>query len=737
MNSESSNIYFTCDANGPYYGHVGEPIQFEGSASGGEPPYFFYWEFGDGEFVEEQNPTHIYDVEGTYPVFLHCYDYYEQYAYDQTWAYIIEEEEDEVPPTVTITFPLDGGYYYENPNITVFGTAQDNVGVTVLGGQHWWNGGYTESGDNNLPEPFTIINFDWQITLRLGENRIRIYAKDAANNYNYDEVIVNFVDDYITTEELVKELDKVMEMLGTYNNELNAIQDKVTDSDRDGYPDDVDVDSDGDGTPNHQDKDPKDPKKSRDTDGDGEDDSTDADDDNDGIPDATDDDDDGDGNSDEDEKIFNDNLQKLKAMRDPAVNAAIAAAEAISPGDDLFSDRPCGGDYGQTTYSGTKPNIQGRIDIDLSKHRNPDGSIDEDEKLDTMLHEMRHCYQTWLIQQNEVTLGVDLDGDGELEDDVTNDEDDDWLPGNVPAGMDDEGDLQDDDDKTPKPWDPDVRDKRDKDAEDFAAKKLKKFKDAKWNWQLEWLKDLISELNTLISLLNSIISELDNISNKLAFLGMTDEQEVVDDLKGDLEGDRGRFQGAVGTLSGYLPPGSNADYPDWWPYRTQLIQNIQTALSNSGDLLDLAEDIISNNGYLPDLDIIVIGTFSWTELLPGETVTTSFKVKNIGDNYSQLDWEISEQPTWGTWIFEPEEGENLGNKEGPRTIQVTITAPDEKNEDFSGQIKIVNKDDVNDYETIPITLTTSKNKNIYRFPLIQKYLEKHPNLLPILRLLLI
>jgi heat shock protein beta len=745
VNSEPGSFAFTCDAHGPYSGYVGEPIQFTGSASGGEPPYIYFWEFGDGQVAEEQNPVHVYEVEGQYPVFLHCYDSSipEQYAFDETWAYITEEPEDDVSPIVTITFPIDGNQYFDDPEMLVQGQALDNVGVTVLGGQHWYDGGYEETGDNVLPEPYTYIKFDWPITLRPGQNKIRFYAKDAANNYGYDEVTVEYTDDYITVEELVKELDQVMELLESYNSELNNIMNKVTDTDSDGYPDDVDVDSDGDGTPDHQDEDPDDPSKSRDTDGDGKDDSVDPDDDNDGIPDAQDDDDDGDGNSDEDEKILNDNLQKLKAMRDPAVNAAISAAESISPGTDLFTSTTlAAGTMGVTEYSGNKPNIQGQISIDLNQHKKPDGSIDEDEKLDTMLHEMRHCYQTWLIQQTEVTLGVDLDGDGQLENDVTNDADDDWLPKHVPPGMDDEGDLQDDDDTSEKPWDPDndgdwndddAYGKRDKDARDFASKKLKKFKDAKWNWLLEWLKDLISELNSAIALLNSIISELDNISNKLGFLGMTDEQEDIDKAKGELENDRDGLQGLVGTLSGYLPPGeSNIGYPEWWTHRNEVIQTIQTTLSHSNSLLDLSEDIISDNGYLPDLDVTDIGTFSWTKLAPGKTVTSSFKVKNIGDDYSQLDWEVSEQPTWGTWTFEPEEGENLGNKDGSRTIKVTITAPNEENGEFSGQIKIVNKDDPNDYETIQISLTTPKNKNINRFPLIQRFQENHPRIITLL-----
>lgn len=58
------------DADGPYFGSVGESIQFTGSASGGTTPYSFSWDFGDGSTSTEQNPTHSYTVEGEYTVIL-------------------------------------------------------------------------------------------------------------------------------------------------------------------------------------------------------------------------------------------------------------------------------------------------------------------------------------------------------------------------------------------------------------------------------------------------------------------------------------------------------------------------------------------------------------------------------------------------------------------------------------------------------------------------------------------
>ena len=75
-------------------------------------------------------------------------------------------------------------------------------------------------------------------------------------------------------------------------------------------------------------------------------------------------------------------------------------------------------------------------------------------------------------------------------------------------------------------------------------------------------------------------------------------------------------------------------------------------------MLSKADEIISDNGYLPDL-IVIDNEFSWTKIKPGQTITTTFRVFNDGDEYSRLDWEIAEYPAWGVWNFDPEDGENL------------------------------------------------------------------------------
>jgi hypothetical protein len=107
----------------------------------------------------------------------------------------------------------------------------------------------------------------------------------------------------------------------------------------------------------------------------------------------------------------------------------------------------------------------------------------------------------------------------------------------------------------------------------------------------------------------------------------------------------------------------------------------------------------------PEPDLDCTGSLSWTDVQPGSTVTGSFTVKNIGEQGSSLNWEVSEWPNWGTWTFSPEGGMNIP-KYGTSIVQVTVVAPDQGDQQFSGEVKVVNEDDSNDYEIIPVSLAT-------------------------------
>lgn len=51
-------------------GNVPLTVSFTGSASGGVPPYSYYWDFGDGGWSTALNPGHIFGIAGVYTVKL-------------------------------------------------------------------------------------------------------------------------------------------------------------------------------------------------------------------------------------------------------------------------------------------------------------------------------------------------------------------------------------------------------------------------------------------------------------------------------------------------------------------------------------------------------------------------------------------------------------------------------------------------------------------------------------------
>lgn len=126
-------------------------------------------------------------------------------------------------------------------------------------------------------------------------------------------------------------------------------------------------------------------------------------------------------------------------------------------------------------------------------------------------------------------------------------------------------------------------------------------------------------------------------------------------------------------------------------------------------------------GYYNDMGTIIVspsesdleceGSLSWSDVKPGSTVTGSFKVKNVGTPGSKLDWEVTEWPKdWGTgWAFNPLSGSDLTPEDGKVTVQVSVTAPDEKNKEFTGDVIVVNMENSSDKCTIPVYLKTPFN----------------------------
>jgi hypothetical protein len=142
--------------------------------------------------------------------------------------------------------------------------------------------------------------------------------------------------------------------------------------------------------------------------------------------------------------------------------------------------------------------------------------------------------------------------------------------------------------------------------------------------------------------------------------------------------------------------------------------------------------------YTPttEADLICSGDISWTEVTPGETVTASFTVQNVGGAGSLLDWEIESYPDdWGTWTFDPENGIDL-EPNTPVTVNVEVVAPDDPESEFEGEIVLVNSEDSEDTCTIDVALATPVSQESPIFHILERIFERFPNAFPILRNLL-
>jgi hypothetical protein len=135
---------------------------------------------------------------------------------------------------------------------------------------------------------------------------------------------------------------------------------------------------------------------------------------------------------------------------------------------------------------------------------------------------------------------------------------------------------------------------------------------------------------------------------------------------------------------------------------------------------------------VPDLDCT--GSLSWTNVQPGETVTGSFQVRNIGGLDSLLNWAINVSSLeWGTWSFHPEVGENLTPEDGPVTVQVSVVAPNQKHSKFEGYIRVENQDNPADFDVIPTFLKTPTSAG-QNAPVLH-FLKNHPFFFPFLKII--
>jgi len=130
-------------------------------------------------------------------------------------------------------------------------------------------------------------------------------------------------------------------------------------------------------------------------------------------------------------------------------------------------------------------------------------------------------------------------------------------------------------------------------------------------------------------------------------------------------------------------------------------------------------------------DLACAGSLSWKTKSQG-TVTGSFTVSNVGDAGTNLDWEVDSFPDWGSWTFTPDQGDDLKPEDDPVTVEVTVVAPQEQQE-FSGKVKLINKDNPSDFCEISVSMKVPKLRPYS--PMLQ-FLQILAQRMPMLRMVL-
>ena len=135
-------------------------------------------------------------------------------------------------------------------------------------------------------------------------------------------------------------------------------------------------------------------------------------------------------------------------------------------------------------------------------------------------------------------------------------------------------------------------------------------------------------------------------------------------------------------------------------------------------------------------DLACAGGIEATDVVPGSEVTGSFTVENGGDSGSELNWEVSEFPEWGSdWVCTPASGTGLTPEDGPVTVEVTFNAPPDAETEFTGDIKVINSDNPADLCRIDVYVLTPRNRAV-NFPFFYRIFERFPNAFPILKQIL-
>jgi PKD repeat protein len=157
-----------------YNGIVDKPIQFHGLATGGMPPYTWYWDFGDGTISTLQNPIKIYSNIGEYDVTLTVTDAQNNVAVDTTYVNVTERADDPVPVEIK---DIKGGF---GLSAKIINPTDKTIDWTIkIEGNIWYKGKTSGTVDKN-----SEISINTGLVLGFGNVKITITADETIEERN-------------------------------------------------------------------------------------------------------------------------------------------------------------------------------------------------------------------------------------------------------------------------------------------------------------------------------------------------------------------------------------------------------------------------------------------------------------------------------------------------------------------------------------------------------------------------
>jgi hypothetical protein len=125
-------------------------------------------------------------------------------------------------------------------------------------------------------------------------------------------------------------------------------------------------------------------------------------------------------------------------------------------------------------------------------------------------------------------------------------------------------------------------------------------------------------------------------------------------------------------------------------------------------------------GSPPEPDLSAAGEINFVNVTAGSTNTGSITLTCLGAAGSTLNWEVESYPDWGTWTITPDSGATDYGE--VVNVEVSVVAPDEQESAFTGEIKLINTENSNDFAIIQCSLSTPRVKQT----LIYQFIERFP-----------